>query len=29
VDKEYLKKEGLTPNTWDAEAEEYIKNIPG
>jgi len=28
VDKERLKKEALTTNTWDAEAEEYIKNIP-
>jgi crotonobetaine/carnitine-CoA ligase len=28
VDKERLKKEGLTPNTWNAEVGEYIKNIP-
>ena len=28
VDKERLKKEGLTPNTWDAEVGGYIKNIP-
>jgi carnitine-CoA ligase len=28
VDKERLKKEGLTPNTWDAEIGEYVKNIP-
>ena len=27
VDKERLKKEGLTPSTWDAEVREYIKNI--
>lgn len=28
VDKERLKKEGLTPDTWDVEVGDYIKNIP-
>jgi len=27
VDKERLKKEGLTPDTWDAEVDKYIRDI--